>query len=122
MPYSGAADAAQFLKQAGASRANTFGTNFGAVAIQAYFPSNCFGNWSAAFLHHSLTAEHAMERFDLHTAPEYVVVTQWEFSDEGVVALFRSQGYKLVHVSPGDVFFKQGVWRRQTYLTFRRHL
>jgi hypothetical protein len=120
LPYSGAEDAARYLKSVGATRINTFGTNFGAVAIQAYFPSNCFGNWTAAYLHHALTTENAMERFDLRSAPEFVVVTQWEFSDEAVVALFRSQGYRLVHISPGDVFSKFGVWRRQTYLIFRR--
>ena len=120
MPYSGAADAARYLKSVGATRANTFGTNFGVVAIQAYFPGNSFGNWTAAYLHHSLATEHAMERFDLRSAPEFVVVTQWEFIDEGVVPLFRAHGYQLVHVSEGDVFFKQGVWRKQTYLIFRR--
>jgi len=43
-PYSGAADAASYLKQVGADKATIFGYTYGMSAVQAYFDHNILAN------------------------------------------------------------------------------
>ena len=123
-PYSGATDAAQYLKSVGADRGPMFGFLHGVVGIQAYFDHNIFQNNRNAFYHHGLPLESAqLNLSELHRVnPEYVVA----YSDapeamlkKGVPELI-GQGYELVHFSDGYYLYKRGVYEREVYFIFRR--
>ncbi|HET6930105.1 MAG TPA: hypothetical protein VFI45_07270 [Candidatus Acidoferrum sp.] len=123
-PYSGAADAAQYLKSVGADRNSMFGYLHGVVAVQAYFDHNIFVNNPTAFFHHGLpldtTQLNVAELYRIK--PEYVVA----YSDEPEVMLkmgagqLTSRGYELVHLSDGYYLYKRGVFEREVYFIFRR--
>lgn len=123
-PYSGAADAAQYLKSAGADRGPMFGFLHGVVAIQAYFDHNIFANNPTAFFHHGLPLNTTqLNLAELYRVkPEYVVA----YSDEPELMLqmgvpqLTSNGYDLVHFSDGYYLYKRGVFEREVYFIFRR--
>ncbi len=123
-PYSGADDAAKYLKSVGADRTRIVGFLYGMVGVQAYFDHNIFANFSHAYYHHGLP----LEGFDLNfdefrrMDPEYVVV----FTEQphilerfGLPELLR-EGYEIVHFSDGYMIYKQGVYVRQVYFILRR--
>ena len=53
-PYSGAEDAAKFLKSENADKRPIFGFSYGVAGIQAYFDHNIFSNIPTAYFHHGL--------------------------------------------------------------------
>jgi len=53
-PYSGAEDAAKYLKSVGADRGSIFGFFYGMVGVQAYFDHNILANTPTAYFHHGL--------------------------------------------------------------------
>ena len=111
-PYSGAEDAANYLKAVGADRGPIFGYGFGISGVQAYFDHNILANIPTSYTHngqpgwHNMNVEQARE-----ASPEYLVV----FSVDPDILMrydgptIASLGYKLVHFSDGYYFFKQGV-------------
>lgn len=119
-PYSGSKDAAIYLKQVGADHMRMFGFCYPMVAIQAYFDRGIFANWPTAYLHATKGEEEGA--CVLEPQPNYdYLVTPVHKDDEDIYApALRSRGYVPVHVSPGRVFFKQGFWKSETFVIYRR--
>lgn len=123
-PYSGAEDAAQYLKWVGADKSRILGFLYGEVGIQAYFNHNILSNMPTAYYHHGTPLyglELDVEEF-ARLNPDYVIV----FSEQPQLAVqfgipeVRAQGYEIVHFSDGYMFYKQGVYVRQVYFILRR--
>ncbi len=123
-PYSGAADAAQYLRSVGADRGPIFGFLFGVVAVQAYFDHNIFANMPTAYFHHGLPLTGTsldvgqLERIQ----PEYVVAYSQDpqlMLDTGLPEL-TTRGYELVHFSDGYYLYKRAVFEREVYFILRR--
>jgi len=123
-PYSGAEDAANFLKREGADKRGIFGYAYGMAGVEAYFDHKIEENRQTTYYHHGVEAD---DRFlnsaELRTwAPEYIVV----FSEDPNNTMnligpnMDAIGYQLVHVSDGYQLYKRGVYVRQVYLIFRR--
>lgn len=123
-PYSGAQDAAKYLKAVGADRGPMFGILFGVVAVQAYFDHNIFANNSTAYFHHGLPLDAALLNVDLlyQVKPEYVVAYSMdpELMLRTGVGELTSRGYELVHFSDGYYLYKRSVFEREVYFIFRR--
>jgi hypothetical protein len=125
-PYSGAEDAANYLKSVQADRGPIFGYLYGSVGVQAYFDHNILANYPTAYFHHSTTSLAAkLDSDELKAAnPEYLLVPSWSDPDRAYRELYRPMmdglGYTLVHVSDGYLLTKRGWKDRQVYFIFRR--
>lgn len=124
-PYSGAQDAAQYVKSVGADRNPMFGFLFGVVAVQAYFDHNVFANMPTTYFHHGLPLYGVdLNIDDLHRInPEYVVAYSMDpnlMVQVGIPQLER-EGYEVVHFSDGYYLYKRAVFERETYFILRRH-
>jgi hypothetical protein len=127
-PYSGAEDAANYLKTAGAERGDIFGYMFGMNAVQAYFDHKILSNWPTAYVHLSVNCIN--EFLDLEqiakVRPEFIVVAAGVRQQDlqtmlgSVSPPLSSVGYTLVHVSDGYMFTKRSVYEREVYFIFRR--
>lgn len=124
-PYSGAEDAAQFIKSNRADREPMFGLLYGVAGVQAYFDRNIFANMHTAYYHHGVPLE-GME-LDLselaRVAPRYVVIFTEQpqlMIDSGVLNNLISYGYRMVHFSDGYLLYRRGVYVRQAYLIYGR--
>jgi hypothetical protein len=124
-PYSGAEDAARYLKSVGADRGPMFGFLYGVVGVQAYFDHNILANIPAAYFHHGLPIKGTnldvdeLNRVD----PEYVVA----YSNDPTIMLqigipyLTAQGYEVVHFSDGYYLYKRAVYQRDVYFILRRN-
>jgi hypothetical protein len=123
-PYSGAEDAAKYLKSVGADRAPIFGFLFGMVGVQAYFDHNITANMPTAYFHHGVPLSGTnLDVSELNRVnPEYVVAysDQPELMVRFGVPPLTAQGYKLVHFSDGYYLYKRSVFERDVYFIFRR--
>lgn len=124
-PYSGAADAAEFLKSQGAQNTRIFGFSYGIAGIQAYFDRNIFVNLPTTYFHHGLPIYG--KNFDLaeidHASPAYVVIFDEDpqrIMDMHVIDALGSIGYQMVHFSDGYQLYRRGVYVRQVYFIFKR--
>jgi hypothetical protein len=123
-PYSGARDAADYLKSVGADRSVIFGYNFGVSGVQAYFDHNLLANVPTAYTHNS--ANNPVFRFDREeferVRPDYVLAdTRNPQVMLGLDApLMASLGYEIVHFSDGYYLYKRSVYEREAYFIFRR--
>lgn len=124
-PYTGAMDAANFIRSVHADQAGINACNYSAVAIQPYFERNIFRNWptanGAAFYHNSKDVHLEEARPCLLGTPAYLIVVDWRggLKDKYRESLARA-GYSLVHYSPGQMTFQNGIEFYQDYLIFRR--
>jgi hypothetical protein len=123
-PYSGAEDAANYLKSVGADRGHIFGLLYGVVAVQAYFDHKIFDNLPTGYFHHGLPLTGTtLDVEELETIqPEYVVVYTQEpqlMVETGLPQLTR-RGYEVVHFSDGYYLYKQAVFEREVYFILRR--
>jgi len=123
-PYSGADDAANYLKAQGADRGPMFGLLFGVVAVQAHFDHNIFVNNPTSYFHHGLPLTTTTLDVDLlnRVKPEYVVAYSMDpqLMIETGVSQLTSRGYELAHFSDGYYLYKQAVFEREVYFIFRR--
>ena len=123
-PYSGAHDAASYIKSVGADRAPMFGFLFGVNAVEAYFDNNIFANLPSAYFHLGLPLTGVHLDFDeLHRVnPEYIVAysDQPDVMVQEGVPILAGQGYKVVRFFDGYYFYKRSVYKRETYFIFRR--
>lgn len=119
-PYSGAKDAAKYLHDVGADKTRIFGFSIPIVAIQPYYDRNIFENWPTSYLHHSKQSEAAVGFLDNADFPDYIVVPVQDGKEAPIAGGLMQRGYSLVHVSPGEIFFKQGVWVTETFYIYRR--
>ena len=121
--YSGAGDAARYLKSVGADRGPIFGLFFGNVGVQAYFDHNILANTSTTYFHQGLPLEGTsldIERFQ-RLNPDYVIVYSiWLTSVPPEISQLVALGYQVVHLSDGYLFYKCIVTDRQAYFILRR--
>ncbi len=123
-PYSGAEDAANYLKSAGATNGPIFGYLYGVVGVQAYFDHNIFANTPRAYFHQGIPfVGNKLDVEELtRTNPEYLVVysvvPQFMIDTDG--PMWKSLGYEPVHFSDGYYMYKRGVHQREAYFIFRR--
>lgn len=123
-PYSGAEDAANYLRSVGADREKIIGFLYGVVGIQPYFGRNIFANFPTAYYHHGLPfvgLELDVDQFR-QVSPDYVVAftEQPEMMMQYDVPALGAEGYRLVHFSDGYMIYKRGVYVRQVYFILRR--
>jgi hypothetical protein len=123
-PYSGAEDAANYLRSAGADKKPLFGFLYGMVGVQAFYDHNILANVPTAYFHHGLPLTGTSLDVDElnRVSPEYVVL----YSQDPELILrvnipwFTSRGYQIVHFSDGYYLFKRGVFERDVYFILRR--
>jgi hypothetical protein len=123
-PYSGARNAADYLKEVGADRGPMFGFLFGVNAVQAYFDHNLFSNMSSSYYHNGLPLEGTSVSYEelRRVKPPYVISyssAPQMMMDTGI-PLFVAEGYELVHFSDGYYLYKRGVYQRETYFILKR--
>jgi hypothetical protein len=123
-PYSGAEDAAKYLKGVGADRGPMFGFLIGTAAVQAYFDHNIFANVSTTYFHHGLPLDGNNLNVDElnRVKPEYVVAYSQEpelMLQLGIPQL-TSLGYETVHFSDGYYLYKRAIYARDVYFILRR--
>ena len=123
-PYSGAKDAAAYLKSVNATQRPMFGFLFGVAAVQAYFDQNIFANMPSSFFHHGLPLWGTdLNVDDLHRInPEYVVAYSInpDLMLQSGIPQLTAEGYEIVHFSDGYYLYKRAVFERETYFILRR--
>lgn len=124
-PYSGAEDAASFLKSEGAQKGPIYGFSYGIAGIQAYFDQNIFTNVPTSYFHHGLPLYG--KNLDLgevdRVSPGYIVIFEEDpqrIIDLHVIDGLASIGYQMVHFSDGYQLYRRGVYVRQVYFIFKR--
>jgi len=123
-PYSGAKDAADYLRSVGADRQKIIGFLYGAVGIQPYFDRNILANFPTAYYHHGLPF--VGQELDVNEfrrmSPDYVIAftEQPQMMMQYDTPALAAEGYEIVHFSDGYMIFKRSVYVRQVYLIFRR--
>jgi hypothetical protein len=114
-PYSGARDAAQYLKTVGADKLGVGGYTFWSVGVQPYFDHNIYVNYGGprdpARYHFAFDFEKRAQRVmasDLEDGPPFLVFAPELTVQEAIPVIrdFRSFGYLLAHYSPGTKYFK----------------
>jgi hypothetical protein len=128
-PYSGARDAAEYLKSVHAEKLGIGGYTFWAVGIQPYFSHNIFLNYGApnspALYHFSIDFERragVLMQSEMENGPPFIVFAP-EMSPEQAaptIEEFRSLNYVLVHYSGGRRFFKGLPGPPSPYFIFER--
>jgi hypothetical protein len=123
-PYSGAGDAARYIKSVGADHRPMYGLLFGVNAVQAYFDHNLFLNIPTTYFHLAVPTMGS----ELHPEelkrdnPDYIVAystdPQLLLDEDG--PFLRELGYEMVHFSDGYYLYKRSVYQREAYLIFRR--
>jgi len=123
-PYSGAKDAATYLRQVGADKGPMFGFLYGMTGVQAYFDHNLLANTRTAYYHNGLPEEGTeLDLYELHRInPEYIVAysNDPELMAQTSMPVLVEQGYELVHFSDGYYLYKRAVYQRETYFIFRK--
>ncbi len=118
-PYSGAEDAANYLKSVGADKRPMFGLVYGVVGVQAYFDRNIFVNMPT----HLFPSWLALDRHDRWISASYIEFSRnmWSSTREiqssilkKTVRLSRREGYELAHFSDGYYLYKRAVYARET--------
>lgn len=127
--YSGALDAAHFLRSVHADTLGCSGYMFWAVAVQPYFDHNIFLNYGGP---HAPASFHFSFEFDRRTShitdweaqngPPFLVVSLEATPEQAIptIQLLRSLNYVLVHTSDGTRFFKSSSGVHSLYLIFER--
>lgn len=123
-PYSGAQDAAKYLKSVGADQRPMFGFLMGVAAVQPYFDHNIFANLPATYFHHGLPLHGTNLDIDQlrSVRPEYIVAYSQEpqIMMQYGIPLLSAEGYKIVHFSDGYYLYKRAVAEREVYFILRR--
>jgi len=127
--YSGARDAAMFLKSVHADQVGVRGYSYWAVGVQPYFDHNIFANVggpdSPAARHFSFEGARRTDFIDpleIQSGPPFVLIST-ETSLEAVapaIERFWSWNYRLVYSSDGTRFFKNTQGVHALYLIFAR--
>jgi hypothetical protein len=123
-PYSGAEDAAKYLKAVGADHGPMFGFLFGVVGVQAYFDHNILANIPTAYFHQGSPSYGTNLNVDElnRINPEFVLAysNQPEMMLQEDIPYLAAQGYEIVHFSDGYSFYKSSFSEREVYFIFRR--
>jgi len=129
--YTGAQDAAMFLKSIHADSAGCNAYNFWLVGVQPYFDHNIFANLggpdASAFYHQTTDFTNSIAGWPAFVNRKnnppcmlFSFALNWRENIGPMVEYIKAQGYQLVHVSDGTAFFKDEPGERQLYLFFVR--
>ena len=122
-PYSGSEDAANYLKSVGADHRTIVGYFSLITAVQAYFDHNILVNYPHAYYHFAHTTVKPGEDIETY-APDYVIFPCRNDCDSLANTYYgprmRSNGYSLVHVSEGYLFFKRNMEKSEGFLIYHR--
>ncbi len=128
-PYSGSRDAALYLKSVHADSASVYGFGFSSVAVLPYFSRNIYANqaqpegtsfWRWTRSNHVDVEWNRVKQ----EHPDYVIYGYKIFGDERVKKFdhfVTGNGYSLVHISDGAIFWKNGFMEPDAYLIYRRN-
>jgi hypothetical protein len=123
-PYSGAEDAAKYLRSVGAERGPIFGFLFGMVGVQAYFDHNILSNMPTTYFHHGLPLDGTNLNLNefRRVRPEYVIAysQEPELMIQSGIPLLTSEGYEMVHFSDGYYLYKRATFEREVYFILHR--
>jgi hypothetical protein len=123
-PYSGAEDAANYLKSVGAERESIFGYMYGVTGVQAYFDHGILSNMPTSYYHHGVPLKGRFIDSDELVAamPDYLLIHSIapDIEFKRIDPALNAVGYRLVHFSDGYMFFKQAVWERQVYFIYHK--
>jgi hypothetical protein len=130
-PYTGARDAAAYLKISHLDTAGCAGYTVGLVGVQPYFDHNIFANLGGpeapAYYHQTTAFENTVAGIPafMHRTsdPACLVVSytlDWNQRVSRDIKETEREGYDLVHVSKGTAFFKDEPGELQLYLIFVR--
>jgi hypothetical protein len=121
-PYSGARAAALYLRTADIPHRELYGIGYACVAIQPYFSSNIFANWSTAYWDWS-NRNHSLADMDRLSKlrPAYVIVghtsmAETVFWNHAV----KKSGYVAVKHFEGNLFWRDDVLEPDSFDLFRR--
>ncbi len=122
-PYSGSADAAVFLKQAGARTDNTCGVDYSSIAVQPYFDRNIFLNYGGPEAHTFWDWRGVTPQCNGRV--EWIVVglpatVPESLSEAWYARRLTDKGFFLVHRSPGEMYFEGKRLETGTYLIYHR--
>ena len=123
-PYSGAKDAAEYLRSAGADQHPMFGFLMGVAGVQAYFDHNVLSNIPTTYFHHG-TPE-AGTNLDVDqlrsAAPQYILIYTQDpdLTMRVNIPTLMAEGYAIDHFSDGYYLYKRAVFERETYFILRR--
>jgi hypothetical protein len=123
-PYSGAQEAADYLKRVNPERQPVMGYLFGVVALQPYFHSNIFANMPTTYYHQGVPLSgtkldiEQLRRIDPEFVVAYSTDPQLMMDTDG--PFWQSMGYEMVHFADGYYLYKRGIYQREAYLIFRR--
>lgn len=128
-PYTGALDAARFLKSENADNLGCSGYGAWAMAVQPYFDHNIFLNYggpdSPASYHWSVEFEKRAD--DLppggvrNGTPFILIAGTWRPQETvPLVEFLKARDYVLVHYSEGTRFFKDTPGPHSLFLIFER--
>jgi succinate dehydrogenase hydrophobic anchor subunit len=123
LPYSGAEDAANYLKAVGADHQVILGIGYGMVGVEAYFDHPIEVNRPTAYFHHGARGTPPRHVADYN--PDYIVMPcfqRCETVDDPLedASLGTPLRYFLVHASRGYVLDKRGWYMRQDYFIYRK--
>jgi hypothetical protein len=126
-PYSGAEDAAKYLKSVGADREPLIGYGDYMAGVQAYFDRNIQINKPTTYFHHGEPLDRgSVSGAEIQSyAAAYVVFTCWSQCESefqtGFDPFMHTYGYSLVHSSDGYLLSKRGWDMRQVYFIYHRN-
>jgi hypothetical protein len=126
--YSGARDAAMFLKSVNAEQQGCSAFFFYPVGVQPYFDHNIFENYggpnASAFFHHSLGfARKVTVLTPAKLGSRYVLLAVNDRSEQSRLrqtAFMEQFGYRLAFYSEGSEFFENTLGEPQVYFVFER--
>jgi hypothetical protein len=125
-PYSGARDAAAYIKSVGADRQSIDCFDNNSVAIMPYFDSNVCANLRTSegfsFFHTTLETRRRATVNAANLKSAWAVVGLTETAQiPAIEALLDKSGYTLTHVADGTaVFHSDALSEKQMYLIFKR--
>jgi len=129
--YSGAKDAALYLKSVHAETAGCRAYGYHFVGVQPYFDHNIFANLGGpgapAYYHNAVDFDQSVAGFSAFknrgTNPPCLLIAAGLYPNQSADEFLHSIGaqeYELVHTSEGSIFFKDYVEERQIYWFFVR--
>jgi hypothetical protein len=131
-PYTGAYDAAKYIKSVGADQHRIYAYGFSSVALLPYFDRQIFANqltldqtafwrWNKANRIDQEFQRVGIDEPDYLVlsikSPEHLVADAASLELQDWLAQF---GYSLVHSSPGALFWETKPWETDSYLIYHR--
>ncbi|MCU1258010.1 MAG: hypothetical protein JWO80_895 [Bryobacterales bacterium] len=125
-PYSGARDAAMFLRASGIPNHRLYAIGYACAGIQPYFPANIFANWNGgarpAFWDWS-RRNHSLADLDrlAELKPDYVIVGHTGMAEKILWNhAVKKSGYVAMRHFEGNLFWHDDVFEPDAFDLYRR--